>query len=90
MLRLSIRPGEYLTIGDNVKVIFTGGSDRNLKIMVDAPKEVAVVRSKAAEKAGEAGPSPYYPDPVWKPKDPCVKAVRGMKSPMAAQGKANA
>ncbi len=90
MLRLSIKPGEYLTIGGNVKVIFTGGSGRNLKIMVDAPKEVAVVRSKAAEKAGEAGPSPYYPDPVWEPRDPCVKIVRGMKSRVAAQSKANA
>ena len=55
MLKLSVRPGEYLIIGDNVKVIFTGGTGKNLHVMVDAPKEVPVVRSKAAQKAGEAG-----------------------------------
>lgn len=62
MLKLSIRPGEYLMIGDNVKVIFTGGSGKNLHLLVDAPKEVSVVRSKAAEKAGEIEASPYYAD----------------------------
>ena len=62
MLKLSVRPGEYLIIGDNVKVIFTGGIGKNLHVMVDAPKEVPVVRSKAAQKAGETGASPYYPD----------------------------
>lgn len=62
MLNLSVRPGEYLIIGDNVKVIFTGGTGKNLHVMVDAPKEIPVVRSKAAEKAGKAEKSPYYRD----------------------------
>lgn len=62
MLKLSVRPGEYLMIGSNVKVIFTGGTGNNLHVMIDAPKEVSVVRSKAAEKAGEAEKSNYYRD----------------------------
>lgn len=62
MLKLSVRPGEYLMIGKDVKVIFTGGTGNNLHVMIDAPKEVSVVRSKAAEKAGEVEKSSYYRD----------------------------
>ncbi len=54
MLNLSVRPGEYLMVGGNVKIIFVGGTGNNIHLMIDAPKEVGIVRSKAAEKAGEA------------------------------------
>lgn len=64
MLKLSLRPGEYLMIGENVKVIFTGGTGNNLRIMVDAPKEISVVRNKAAEKAGTVEPIKYYKEPA--------------------------
>ena len=49
MLRLTVSPEEYLMINDNIKVIFLGGSKNNLRIMVDAPREVKVVRSAALE-----------------------------------------
>lgn len=62
MLKLSVRPGEYLMIGKDVKVIFTGGTGNNLRVLVDAPKEVPIVRSKAAEKAGNVEKSHYYRD----------------------------
>ena len=62
MLKLSVRPGEYLIIGENVKVIFTGGTGNNLHVMIDAPKEVSILRSKAAEKAGKVPKTNYYLD----------------------------
>jgi len=63
MLKLQVKePGEYLMIGEDVKVIFTGWSKNYLRIMVDAPKEVSVVRSRAAEKAGNAEPGRYLSD----------------------------
>ncbi len=63
MLKLQVKePGEYLMIGEDVKVIFTGWTKNYLRIMVDAPKEVPVVRSKAAEKAGNAEPGRYLSD----------------------------
>lgn len=62
MLKLSLRPGEYLMIGQEVKVIFTGGTGNNIHVMVDAPKSVPVVRSRAAEKAGQVEPTAYYRD----------------------------
>ena len=49
MLRLTVSPEEYLMINDNIKIVFLGGSKNNLRIMVDAPKEVSVVRSAALE-----------------------------------------
>lgn len=62
MLKLSMRSGEYLMLGEDVKVIFTGGTGNNLHIMVDAPKEVPVVRNRAAEKRGRAEKINYYRD----------------------------
>lgn len=49
MLRLTVSTEEYLMIGDNVKIVFLGGSKNHLRIMVDAPKNVEVVRSKVLE-----------------------------------------
>lgn len=49
MLRLTMSTEEYLMIGDNVKIVFLGGSKNHLRIMVDAPKEVDVVRSRVIE-----------------------------------------
>lgn len=50
MLKLTVKPGEYLLIGENIKVIFTGGSANNIRILVDAPKSYSIARSKALEK----------------------------------------
>ena len=49
MLRLTVSPEEYLMINDNIKIVFLGGSKNNLQIMVDAPREVNIVRSAAME-----------------------------------------
>ena len=50
MLRLSVENEEYLMVGDNVKIIFLGGTGNHHRIMIDAPKEVKIVRSKAIKK----------------------------------------
>ena len=47
MLKLTLQPGEYLDIGENIRVVFTGGSARNAHLMIDAPREVSIVRSNA-------------------------------------------
>lgn len=49
MLRLTVSPEEYLLINDNIKIVFLGGSKNNMRIMVDAPREVNIVRSAALE-----------------------------------------
>ncbi len=50
MLRLTVSTEEFLQIGDNVKIVFLGGTKNHLRIMVDAPREVNIVRSTVMEK----------------------------------------
>lgn len=49
MLRLTVGAKDYLMIGEDVKIVFLGGSRNHLRIMIDAPKEYNVVRSKVIE-----------------------------------------
>lgn len=68
MLRLTVSAEEYLMIGDNVKIVFLGGSKNHLRIMIDAPKDVDVVRSKVMENkisdpAIKAKLPKYYAEP---------------------------
>ena len=57
MLKLTLKPGEYIDIGENIRVVFSGGSANNIHLLIDAPSEVAVQRSSAG--AGK-GKSTYY------------------------------
>ena len=50
MLKLTIKPGEYINIGNDIKVIFSGGSANNMHILVDAPREYNIVRNRVLEK----------------------------------------
>lgn len=67
MLRLTVSTEEYLQIGDNVKIVFLGGSRNHLRVMVDAPKEVNIVRSsvieKDADESAKAKLPKYYAEP---------------------------
>ena len=49
MLKLTVKAGEYLLVGDNIKVVFTGGSANNMHVLIDAPKSMNIVRSTALE-----------------------------------------
>lgn len=69
MLRLTVSTEEYLMIGENVKIVFLGGTKNHLRIMVDAPKEVDVVRSKVVENKitdpeARAALPRYYAEPA--------------------------
>lgn len=46
MLKLTLKPGEYINIGENVRVIFSGGSANNIHILVDAPRELSIARNR--------------------------------------------
>ena len=49
MLRLTVSTEEYLMIGDDIKIVFLGGSKNHTRVMLDIPKDVNVVRSKVIE-----------------------------------------
>ncbi len=50
MLMLTVPKEEYLLIGNNIKITFLGGNDRQLKVMIDAPKDINVARGRAIKK----------------------------------------
>ena len=57
MLKLTLRPGDFIDIGDDVRVVFSGGSANNIHLLVDAPREMNIARNTAASNRR---PSPYY------------------------------
>ena len=50
MLRMSVAAREYLMLGDDIKIVFLGGSGKHMRIIIDAPREINVVRSRVLEK----------------------------------------
>lgn len=55
-------------INDNIKIVFLGGTKNHLRIMVDAPKDVNIVRSTVLENqisdpAERAKMPQYYAEP---------------------------
>ena len=50
MLKLTVKAGEYINIGDNIRIVFSGGSSNNIHVLVDAPRELNVVRSSVLQQ----------------------------------------
>jgi carbon storage regulator len=60
MLILSRRPGESLTIGDDVVVTVVGVSGNQIRLGITAPREVRVLREeiyKAMREENQAAPA---------------------------------
>lgn len=56
MLFLQLKTGEYMTIGDNVIVQLNDVSGSRCRLMVQAPREVPVMRGELLERAGAERP----------------------------------
>lgn len=67
MLNLTIKAGEYFTIGDDIKVVIVGGTRNHYRVMVDAPRAYNIVRGQVLEKNAteeeKAGMRRFYPEP---------------------------
>jgi len=50
MLKLTVSTEEYLLIGEDIRLVFLGGTGKHLRIMVDAPKDKDIVRSTVLER----------------------------------------
>lgn len=57
MLKLTLKPGEFIQLGEEIKIVFSGGSANNIHLLVDAPRSVTIARSSAGKNKT---PSPYY------------------------------
>ena len=50
MLMLTVPKEEYLMIGKDVRITFLGGNNNQLRVMIDAPKDVNIARGRAIKK----------------------------------------
>ena len=50
MLMLTVPKEEYIMIGKDIKITFMGGNNNQLRIMIDAPKDVNIARGRAIRK----------------------------------------
>lgn len=58
MLKLTLRPGDYINIGESIRVVFSGGSANNIHLLIDAPRELAIERSSSGKNKTKQ--SAYY------------------------------
>ena len=50
MLIITRKPGESFYIGDDIKVTILGERDGTVKVGIDAPKDVQILREEIREK----------------------------------------
>ena len=65
MLKLTMVQGETINIGDNIQIQLASDTVYRAKILIDAPKEVAVTREHAEKEGGEI-PTDTYKTPKSK------------------------
>lgn len=49
MLVIGRKPGQYVKIGDNIKVKVIKSEDGDLRLGIDAPKDVKIIRGEIEE-----------------------------------------
>ena len=50
LLKLSLKQGEYLNIGDNIRVVYAGGAGNHIRLLVDAGKIPIMLSREFPEK----------------------------------------
>lgn len=65
MLCLNLNQGEYITIGDRVVVQVDRLSGERCKLVVNAPREIPVVRGEVLERSGGKRPDCVFDAPRW-------------------------
>ena len=66
MLCLNLAPGEYMTIGDAVVVQLDRISGDHCRLMVQAPKEIPILRGEVLERGGGERPTCVVDSPRWR------------------------
>ena len=89
MLKLTLLPDEYLTVGDDIVVQLLRVSGGRADVAIEAPRTVPVVRGAVLERQGGKRPAclepppkkkaRYYRDQVFRWNDDRERAVRSMK-----------
>ena len=66
MLCLSLNQGDYMTIGSNVVVQLNRITGDRCKLIVEAPREVPIVRGEVRERGGGERPECVVDAPRWR------------------------
>jgi len=66
MLKLSLKPGEQVNIGEDVRVIYRRASASGIKIILDAPEETLITRTGMRQELPD---TEYYRE-SWRGKNP--------------------
>ena len=61
-LKLSLKQGQYVNIGDNIRVVYVGGSGNHARLLIDAPRELNIARSTTEENPARKKET-YYAEP---------------------------
>lgn len=69
MLCLNLTPGEYMTIGGNVVVQLDRVSGDRCKLVVEAPREIPILRGEVLERTGGERPACVFDGPRWHRRD---------------------
>lgn len=64
MLKISLKPGQYVNIGEDIRVVFAGGSGNNIRLLIDAPREVPIARNTAERNPERKKDSYYKENPI--------------------------
>lgn len=64
MLKISLKPGQYVNIGEDIRVVFAGGSGNNIRLLIDAPGEVPIARNTAERNPERKKDSYYKENPI--------------------------
>ena len=63
MLSLQLRTGDYMTIGENVVVQLDQVSGDRCKLVVQAPRDMAILRGEVLERTGGERPECVFDSP---------------------------
>lgn len=66
MLCLTLTPGEYLTIGSDVVVQLDRMTGDRCKLVIQAPREVSILRGEVLERRGGERPDCVIDGPRWR------------------------
>lgn len=66
MLSLTISPGEYVTIGDNIVLQFDHVAAGRCDLVIQAPREIPILRGEVRERRGEKRPDCVFEKSRWR------------------------
>lgn len=66
MLCLTISPGDYVTIGDNIVLQFDHMTGSSFDLVIQAPREIPILRGEVRERGGGTRPDCVFEKSRWK------------------------